>query len=127
MVNGQLETQGITLEGTGRPTWRLPKPVRWGWNLLTGGWRLARAHDLNPWVFIGMSLAGYLIHSMVYMPWFQGQEWQLSFLILLRVLALVVPAYVLIKGKGIARAFNASVVLMFAANTTWHVCYYVYW
>ena len=98
----------------------------WALRLPAAGWRVARAHDLNPWVFVGMSLVGWLIHSMVYMPWFQGESAQLAFLILLRVVALVVPTYILLKGKGIARAFNGSIVAMFALNTAWHVCYYVY-
>jgi hypothetical protein len=94
--------------------------------LLTSGWRLARAHDLNPWVFIGMSAVGWAVQGMVYLPWFQGAGWRLTLLILLRLIALIVPAYILLKGKKIALAFNASIVLMFAANTTWHVCYYVF-
>ena len=100
--------------------------VRWVLRLPVAGWRVARAHDLNPWVFVGMSLVGWLIHSMVYMPWFQSESFQLAFLILLRFVALVVPTYILLKGKGIARAFNGSIVAMFALNTAWHVCYYVY-
>ncbi len=28
-------------------------------------WRLAEAHELNPWVFIAMSVAGYLVQAMV--------------------------------------------------------------
>jgi hypothetical protein len=100
--------------------------VRRGLRFLTAGWRIAREHGLNPWVFIGMSLAGWLIHGMVYLPWFQTEDWQLALLVLLRFVALVVPAYILLKGKGIARAFNTSIVLMFAVNTAWHVCYYVF-
>jgi len=104
----------------------IPALARRGLRLLTSGWRIAKAHDLNPWVFIGMSLVGWAIHGMVYLPWFQTQDWQLAFLILLRFVALVVPAYILLKGKGIARAFNTSIVLMFTVNTAWHVCYYVF-
>lgn len=94
--------------------------------IFTGGWKLAKVHDLNPWVFIGMSTLGWLVHGMVYLPWFQGEAWQLTFLILLRVFALVVPIYIIAKGKRIALAFNASIAIMFTANTVWHVCYYVF-
>jgi len=89
-------------------------------------WRMAEAHGLNPWFFIAMSLVGYAIQSVIYLPPFQSQAWRLAFLILLRIVALVVPAYILLKGKGIARAFNGSIAAMFVLNTTWHVCYYVY-
>lgn len=94
--------------------------------VFAGNWRLAKAHDLNPWVFIAMSALGWGIHALVYLPWFQGREFQLALLILLRFIALVIPAYILIKGKGIARAFNTSILAMFIVNTAWHVCYYVY-
>jgi len=87
---------------------------------------MAEAHDLNPWFFIAMSIVGYVIQSLIYLPPFQSQAWRLAFLILLRVVALVIPTYILLKGKGIARAFNGSVAAMFVLNTTWHVCYYVY-
>lgn len=99
---------------------------RWSVGLFTSGWRLAKAHGLNPWVFVGMSAVGWAVQGMVYLPWFQGAGWRLALLVLLRLIALVVPAYILLKGKKIALAFNASLVLMFAANTTWHVCYYVF-
>jgi len=105
---------------------RLRKLARLLLSLPLSGWRLARAHDLNPWVFIAMSVLGYAVHSLVYLPWFQGQAFQLTLLVLLRLIALVVPIYILVKGKGIALAFNASIVVMFVANTAWHVCYYVY-
>ncbi len=96
----------------------------WGW--AAGPWRLAVRHNLNPWVFIIMSVVGYVITTLVYLPWFQSASWQLAFLILLRFVALVVPAYILIKGRRIAAVFNASIVVMFVVNTTWHVCYYLY-
>ena len=99
---------------------------RWILGFLTAGWRLARRHDLNPWVFVGMSIVGWFIHGLVYLPWFQSEAWQLAFLILLRLVALVVPAYILLRGKRIALAFNASIAIAFVANTTWHVCYYVF-
>ena len=93
---------------------------------MTRIWHMAKKHGLNPWFFIAMSVVGYAIQSMIYLPPFQSQAWRLTFLILLRVVALVIPAYILLKGKGIARAFNGSVTAMFILNTTWHVCYFVY-
>lgn len=89
-------------------------------------WHMAEEHGLNPWFFIAMSITGYAIQSAIYLPPFQSQAWRLAFLILLRVVALVIPAYILLRGKGIARAFNGSITAMFVLNTTWHVCYYVY-
>ena len=89
-------------------------------------WKLAESHELNPWMFIAMSLVGYMAQAMVFMPPFQTQLWKLTFLILLRLIALVVPLYILFKGKRIAAAFNISVTAMFVFNTTWHVCYFVY-
>ncbi len=89
-------------------------------------WQLAEEHGLNPWFFIAMSVVGYAIQSVIYLPPFQSQAWRLAFLILLRFVALVIPAYILLKGKGLARAFNGSIAAMFVLNTTWHVCYYVY-
>jgi len=95
-------------------------------SLPTWSWRTARAHDLNPWVFIGMSVLGWPVHSLVYLPCCQTAAWRLGLLIALRAMALVVPLYILLKGNGVARAFNGSMVVMFALNTSWHVCYYVY-
>lgn len=89
-------------------------------------WRLAESHELSPWVFIAMSLVGYMVQVMVFMPPFQTQIWKLAFLILLRLIALVVPLYIFFKGRRIAVAFNISVATMFVFNTTWHICYYVY-
>jgi hypothetical protein len=104
-------------------------PIR-AWHLavafVTSGWRIAKAHNLNPWLFVVMSAVGWIVQSLVYMPWFQSDAWRLALLILLRVVALVVPAYILLKGKRLALAFNASLVVFFFANTTWHVCYYVF-
>lgn len=73
-----------------------------------------------------MSVIGYVIQSLVYLPPFQSEAWRLAFLVLLRVVALVIPGYILLKGQGIARAFSGSIAAMFVLNTTWHVCYYVY-
>lgn len=89
-------------------------------------WRLAESHELSPWLFIAMSLVGYMVQAMVFMPPFQTQAWKLTFLILLRLIALVVPLYILFKGKRIAAVFNISVAAMFVFNTAWHVCYYVF-
>ena len=89
-------------------------------------WRLAESHELNPWVFIAMSLVGYMAQAMVFLPPFQTQAWRLAFLILLRLIALVVPLYILLRGRRIAAAFNVSVAAMFVFNTTWHVCYFIY-
>ena len=113
------------------PTLRAAVPrfralARRGFRLLSAGWHLAKAHELNPWVFVVMSAIGWAVQGMVYLPWFQGDAWRLTLLILLRIIALVVPTYILLKGKRIALAFNTSLVVMFTANTTWHVCYYVF-
>lgn len=89
-------------------------------------WRMAEAHGLNPWFFVAMSIVGYALQSMIYMPPFQSEAWRLTFLVLLRIVALVIPTYILLKGKGLARAFSGSVATMFVLNTAWHVCYYVY-
>ena len=98
----------------------------WTARPVTRIWHMAEEHGLNPWFFIAMSVVGYAIQSMIYLPPFQSQAWRLAFLILLRIIALVIPAYTLLKGQGIARAFNGSITAMFILNTTWHVCYYVY-
>jgi len=109
-----------------RKATRAGRALHWITTPIRRVWRMAEAHDLNPWMFIVMSLVGYVVHSMVYFPVFQTQAWRLTLLILLRVIALVIPTYILLKGKGIARAFNGSIAAMFVINTTWHVCYYVY-
>ena len=99
---------------------------RWLGRLAARPWNLARAHGLNPWVFVAMAGLGHAIQALVFLPWFHTHAWQLSFLILLRLVALVVPAYVFLKGRGIAAAFSVTVAAMFVFNTAWHVCYYVY-
>jgi len=100
--------------------------LRWITRPIARLWHLAESHDLNPWFFIAMSLVGYILQSMIYLPPFQSQAWRLTFLILLRLVALVIPTYIFLKGKRIALAFNSSIAVMFVLNTTWHVCYYVY-
>ena len=118
--------QGAGELTAGRPMNPAVRFTRFGYGLIMRTWRLAEAHELNPWVFIGMSILGYLVQAMVFLPWFQGQAWQLTFLIGLRAIALVVPAYIFFRGRGIAAAFNVSVAVFFVFNTTWHVCYYIY-
>jgi hypothetical protein len=108
------------------PSRRIEWVLGRGWRLLARPWHLAREHDLNPWVFIIMSAVGYSVNACVFLPWFRTDAWQLAFLIVLRLVALVVPTYILLRGKGIAAAFNLSIVAMFVVNTAWHVCYYVY-
>jgi hypothetical protein len=98
----------------------------WLQRLASRPWELARAHGLNPWVFVAMAGFGHALQALVFLPWFQGHAWQLSFLILLRLMALVVPAYIFLRGRGVAPAFSLSVAAMFVLNTTWQVCYYVY-
>ncbi len=99
---------------------------RWAWSLVRRPWTLAQEHGLNPWVFIVMAGVGHGIQVLIFLPWFQTGAWQLAFLVLLRVAALVVPSYILIRGRGIAAAFNVSVAVMFVVNTAWSVCYYLY-
>jgi hypothetical protein len=99
---------------------------RWVWRAASRPWTLAREHGLNAWVFVAMAALGHAIEALVFLPWFHSDAWQLAFLIVLRLVALVVPLYVFIKGRGIAAAFNVSVAAMFVFNTAWHVCYYVY-
>lgn len=99
---------------------------RGAWRLAARPWHLAREHNLNPWVFVAMAGVGHAIEALVFLPWFRSDAWQLTFLIALRLVALVVPTYILVKGRGIAVAFNLSVAAMFVVNTAWHVCYFVY-
>jgi hypothetical protein len=98
----------------------------WVWRWVRRPWALAQAHHLNPWVFVVMACIGHAIQPLVFLPWFQSNTWQLTFLILLRVVALVVPSYILLKGRGIAVAFNVSIAAMFVINTAWHVGYCLY-
>ena len=98
----------------------------------TGRWwlrsvtHLARVHNLNPSVFIGLSLAGMIVQALYYLPWFKDQSPELAFFVLLRILSLAAPFYILTKGKRIAAVFNASLIAGWALNTTWHVCYFFY-
>ena len=88
--------------------------------------RLARVHDLDPRVFVGLSIFGAIIHGLYYLPCFKGETVELGFLVLLRSLALVAPLYILLKGKRIARVINGSLVAGWSLYTAWHVCYFVY-
>ncbi len=108
--------------------WRTAAAGVWRavWSLASRPWALARRHELNPWVFVAMAALGHTIEAFVFLPCFQTDNWQLGFLIALRLVALVVPLYIFLKGRGIAVAFNVSVAVMFVVNTTWHVCYYLY-
>ena len=98
----------------------------------TGRWwvrsvtRLAHVHNLNPYVFIVLSIVGMIIHALYYLPWFKDQSPELAFLVVLRMLALAAPFYILMRGKRIAPVFNASLIAGWTLSTTWHVCYFVY-
>ena len=112
----------LAVEGASRSTRAISLVIRPFARL----WKLAESHELSPWVFIAMSLVGYTAQAMVFMPPFQTQAWKLTFFILLRLIALVVPLYIFFNGKRIAAAFNVSVAAMFVFNTTWHICYFIY-
>ncbi len=77
-------------------------------------------------MFIVLSALGMLIHSMYYLPWFKGGTIDLAFLVTLRFLGVVGPAYIFLKGKRIAPVINTSFAIGWAVSTAWHVCYYVY-
>ena len=87
---------------------------------------IAKKHNLDPRVFIVLSGLGTVIHALYYLPWFKGGTIDLAFLVTLRFLGVVGPAYIMIKGRKIAPALNAAVVISWTASTAWHVCYYVY-
>ncbi|HDL85983.1 MAG TPA: hypothetical protein ENH11_06625 [Candidatus Acetothermia bacterium] len=88
--------------------------------------RLAHEHGLDPRVFIVLYLLGYAIQGVFYLPWLKNRDVDLGLLVSLRVLGLVGPLYVLLKGKNIAGVLNLSLALSWSLNTAWHVCYYVY-
>ena len=96
--------------------------LRWGKKLLG----YSQAHNLNPKFFLGLSVVGTTIHLLYYLPWFKASDAELAFLVTLRILALVGPAYILLKGRGIARAINLSLMVSWTLGTAWHVCYFVY-
>lgn len=86
----------------------------------------SQAHNLNPKFFLGLSVVGTIIHLLYYLPWFKASGAELGFLVTLRTLALVGPAYILLRGQGIARALNLSLIAGWSLGTAWHVCYFVY-
>ena len=88
--------------------------------------RLARKHGLDPRVFIFLYLLGYAIQGAFYLPWLKNRDVDLGLLVSLRILGLVGPLYVLLKGREIAGVLNLSLALSWSVNTAWHVCYYVY-
>jgi hypothetical protein len=88
--------------------------------------RLARKHGLDPRVFIFLYLLGYAIQAAFYLPWLKDKNVDLGLLVSLRILGLVGPLYVLLKGRNIAGFINLSLVTTWCVNTAWHVCYYVY-
>jgi hypothetical protein len=102
---------------------RVTRPVVWWLGRVL---QIARKHNLNPWVFLGMSVLGWIVQGMFYLSRLGGPEGELALLITLRLMALVVPAYILLRGRNIASVVNVSVVAGLAINTAWHVCYFVY-
>lgn len=87
---------------------------------------LADAHGLDLRVFLFLSLLGYLIQGLYFLPWFKGNSVDLGLLVSLRFVGLVGPFYILLKGKKIAAVFNLSLVATWSFNTAWHVCHFVY-
>ncbi len=97
--------------------------IRWWVSSTT---RLARNHQLDPRVFIGLALLGAILQGLFYLPWFKGHAPALAFLVSLRLVGLVGPIYILLRGKGIAAAVNVSLVVGWSLSTAWSVCYYLY-
>jgi len=95
---------------------------RWGKRILG----YSHDHNLNPKFFLGLSVVGTTIHLLYYLPWFKASQAELAFLVTLRTLALVGPAYIMLRGRGIAKAVNLSLVVSWTLGTAWHVCYFVY-
>jgi hypothetical protein len=87
---------------------------------------LAREHGLDPRVFIFLSLLGYLLQGFYFLPWLKGRTVDLGLLISLRVVGLIGPFYILLKGKRIAAVLNLSLAVTWSFNTAWHVCHFVY-
>jgi len=122
-VDTHIKTGGIHDTSLGHVIGFATDTGRWWVRSVT---RLARVHNLNPRVFIGLSLVGMIIHTLYYLPWFKNHSPELALLVVLRVLALAAPFYILMRGKRIAAVFNASLIAGWALSTTWHVCYFVY-
>ncbi len=97
--------------------------IRWWVRSTT---RLARTHKLDPRVFLALALLGAILEGLFYLPWFKGEAPALAFLVALRFVGLIAPIYILLRGKGIAAAVNASLVVGWSLSTAWSVCYYVY-
>jgi len=87
---------------------------------------LADAHGLDLRVFLFLSLLGYLIQGLYFLPWFRGKNVDLGLLVSLRFVGLLGPFYILLKGKKIAAVLNLSLVATWSFNTAWHVCHFVY-
>jgi len=88
--------------------------------------RLARTHRLDPRVFLALAFLGAVLQGLFYLPWFKGEVPALAFLVALRFVGLIGPIYILLRGKDIAAAVNASLVVGWSLSTAWSVCYYVY-
>ena len=101
----------------------LVRGIRWWVGSTT---RLARNHQLDPRVFVGLALLGAILQGLFYLPWFKGHAPALAFLVSLRLVGLVGPIYILLRGKGIAAAVNVSLVVGWSLSTAWSVCYYLY-
>ncbi|MGC9529378.1 MAG: hypothetical protein ACP5G2_01995 [Candidatus Bipolaricaulaceae bacterium] len=86
----------------------------------------ARAHGLDPKVFLVLSVIGTTIHALYYLPCLKSSSAELAFLVTLRALGLAGPAYVLLKGHRVARALNATFLCGWSVSTAWHVCYFVF-
>lgn len=87
---------------------------------------LAHVHNIDPRVVILMSILGWIVHLLTYLPWLRTPSAGLGLLITLRIMGLVVPAYILLKGRRLAAVLNVGLVASYTLNTAWHVCYYVY-
>lgn len=87
---------------------------------------MAYKHNLDPRVFLLLSLLGLVIHALYYLPAFKGHTVDLAFLVTLRFLGLAGPLYILLKGNRIAALLNTSLIFSWSLGTAWHVCYFVY-
>jgi len=88
--------------------------------------RLARKHGLDPRVFVFLALLGYLFKGLYFLPWLKGRNVDLGLLISLRIVGLIGPFYILLKGRRIAAVLNLSLAATWSFNTAWHVCHFVY-
>lgn len=83
-----------------------------------------RSHGLDPKLFLVLFFLQISIRALFYLPQMEGGK--LPFLVVLRLLALVGPLYILIKGKRIAPVLNLSLILGWSFKTAWEVCYFVF-